>query len=91
MWTTMHALLATDAGIRVACVLILAGWAVGALTVVLLGWRRLRAPSEAKMLRRHLEDCQAQVRGLLKQNARLADQLVAGDRERAGWRGKGAA
>ena len=89
MWTALSSLIATDARIRVACVLILAGWAVGALTVVLLGWRRLRAPSEAKMLRRHLEDCQAQVRGLLAQNDRLARMLVAGDRERAGWRGKG--
>lgn len=73
-----------DATIRLACASLLVGWLVGALTILVLGGRRLRAPSEAAMLRRHLHDCEAQVRGLLKQNARLADQFVASDRERAG-------
>ena len=41
MYDSLGSLLTTDVGIRVACLLILAGWTVGALTVVLFGWRRL--------------------------------------------------
>ena len=88
MFDALTSLLAIDAGIRLACLLILAGWAVGVLTVLTLGWRQLRGPSEAAMLRRHLRDSEAQVRGLLAQTDRLAQLLVAGEREQAGWRGK---
>lgn len=91
MYDFLSSLLSTDAGIRVACVLILAGWAVGALTVFVLGWRRLRAPNNELTLREYLRDSDAQVRDLLSQNKRLASLLIADERERAGWRGRGVA
>lgn len=53
MWNTLADLLSTDAGIRLACALILAGWIVGVLTVITLGWPHLRAPSETSVLRRY--------------------------------------
>lgn len=85
-----YALLNASQDIRdAAAVLIIASFLIGALAVVVYGWKRLRAPSLEATLREHLRDSDAQVRGLLEQNDRLARMLVAGDREGAGWASKG--